>query len=399
VTGDDTDILLKVAVALAGTTDPQEIARRAAREVTRLLGADTSVYFLIDDTYEYAVAYGGYHVPPALLRSDLARIRIGDLPVLIGNAIERRETAATVDQPGHPMFDHPFLRSLPVRPQSLLYAPVLENARLQGALVTYWWNEPHVVTDREVRLATSVARHTALALSASRAVAESETRRRQAEDAEERYRGLFERSLAGIFRTKRDGHITECNPAFARILGYGSPAEIIGRHSSEFYIEPGERTKLLAEIESAGGTLANVEVTLRRKDGTPLAVLMNVVTPITGGERVFEGQFLDISDRRRAEAARREADALRSVASLANGAAHSINNPLTVIRGTLEMLVHRPDEKVTARRIASAIHAIEEISGVIHRMSRITHLELAADAPAEMRMLDIKESAPETPPD
>ncbi len=398
MTPNDADFLIAVAQALSGTSNPQEIARRAAREVTRLLGADTSVYFLIDEKYEYAVAFAGYHVPETLLRPELARIRIGDLPVLIGDAIGRLEPAATVDQPGHPLFEHAFIRSLPMRPQALLYAPVLENARLKGALVTYWWNDPHAVTEREIRLAMTVARQVALALSAAQALSESEVRRQQAEAAEARYRALFERSLAGLFRTRRDGTITDCNQTFVDILGYKSPDEAIGRHASEFYIEPEERTRLLAAIEGRAGAVTNLEMTLKRKDGRPVAVLMNVATPVVDGELTFEGQILDITDRMRAEVARREAAALRSVASLANGAAHSINNPLTVIRGTLELLLQR-QEKPTAQRIAPAIRAIDEIADVIRRMSRITRLELMSDAPGEMRMLDIRESAPEAPPE
>lgn len=401
MTDDTADVLLAVAQALAGTTDPREIARRAAREVTRLLGADTSVYFQIDDDYEYAVAVAGYRVPEPLLRPDLARIRIGDLPVFIGDALGRHETAATAGD--HPFFDHPFIRSLPVRPQSLLYAPVVEDARLKGALVSYWWSETHRMTERDIRLATSVARQAAITLAAARVVEQSEQRRREAEAAEPRYRSLFERSLAGVFRTRRDGRISECNPAFARILGHARPDELIGRPATEFWMQPADRDLMLAAVEHAGA-VTNVEVTLKRGDGQPVAVLMNVATVVDAGERVFEGQILDITDRKRAEAARREADALRSVASLANGAAHDINNPLTVIRGVLELLVHRSEEKVSLQRLAPALRAVEQIAETIRRMSHITRLELVPDAPGDMTMLDIRESAPDAtqasaPPD
>lgn len=401
MTDDTADVLLAVAQALAGTTNPREIARRAAREVTRRLGADTSVYFQIDDTYEYAVAVAGYRVPEALRRPELARIRIGDLPVFIGDALGRHEAAATAGD--QPFFENPFIQSLPVRPRSLLYAPVVEDARLKGALVSYWWNDTHRVTDREIRLATSVARQAAIALAAARVIEQSELRRREAEAAEQRYRSLFERSLAGMFRTRRDGDVSECNPAFARILGFSTPNDVIGRRASEFWMQPADREVMLAAVERTGA-VTNVEVTLKRGDGRPVAVLMNVASLVDAGERVFEGQILDITDRKRAEAARRETDALRSVASLANGAAHDINNPLTVIRGVLELLVQRSEEKVSLHRLTPALRAIEQIAETIRRMSHITRLELVPDAPGDMTMLDLRESAPDAnqasaPPD
>jgi PAS domain-containing protein len=40
------------------------------------------------------------------------------------------------------------------------------------------------------------------------------------ESSENRYRLLFERSLAGIYRSTLDGHILDVNDAFARIFGY-----------------------------------------------------------------------------------------------------------------------------------------------------------------------------------
>ena len=39
------------------------------------------------------------------------------------------------------------------------------------------------------------------------------------------YRLLFQRNLAGLYRSTASGKILECNEAFARILGYESPEE------------------------------------------------------------------------------------------------------------------------------------------------------------------------------
>src|SRR5439155_5458674 len=47
--------------------------------------------------------------------------------------------------------------------------------------------------------------------------------------SEERYRLLFERSFVGIFRTRPDGVVMECNDVFARTLGYTGAAEMRGR--------------------------------------------------------------------------------------------------------------------------------------------------------------------------
>jgi len=46
---------------------------------------------------------------------------------------------------------------------------------------------------------------------------------------EARFRQFVERSLAGVFGWRLDGTIVGCNPAFAKLLGFQSCEELIGR--------------------------------------------------------------------------------------------------------------------------------------------------------------------------
>lgn len=52
----------------------------------------------------------------------------------------------------------------------------------------------------------------------------SQTRLETARAAERRYRLLFENNPAGMFRTRPDGRVIDCNPAAVAILGYASSA-------------------------------------------------------------------------------------------------------------------------------------------------------------------------------
>jgi diguanylate cyclase (GGDEF)-like protein/PAS domain S-box-containing protein len=138
-----------------------------------------------------------------------------------------------------------------------------------------------------------------------RIAAEAETRRAEAalHAAAERYRTLFERNLAGVFRTSTTAVVQECNDAFARILGFAGATECIGINMVSHYAQPRERTELLAHL-MAGGTLNNMELQLRRRDGTPVWVLVNA-TLLGGGEsspeQVIEGTLIDITQRKTAE--------------------------------------------------------------------------------------------------
>ncbi len=46
---------------------------------------------------------------------------------------------------------------------------------------------------------------------------------------DQRYRALFEDASIGIHVSLPDGTVVDCNPAFARMLGYTTPAEVIGQ--------------------------------------------------------------------------------------------------------------------------------------------------------------------------
>ncbi len=119
--------------------------------------------------------------------------------------------------------------------------------------------------------------------------------------SETRYRLLFERNLAGLYRTTVDGRILDCNSAFARILGYPSREDVLKVSALELYSDPGDRDSFLARL-SQQRVLVNFELCLRRRDGSPVWVLANEsLMDEPGGVSVMDGSLIDITDRKRAE--------------------------------------------------------------------------------------------------
>jgi PAS domain-containing protein len=84
--------------------------------------------------------------------------------------------------------------------------------------------------------------------------------------SEERYRGLFQRSLAGLCRVTRDGRILECNEAFAKIVGCASPDEVQRHDMAEFYRNPADHARLLARIRP-DAAVVNAEMPVRAEEG------------------------------------------------------------------------------------------------------------------------------------
>ena len=89
-----------------------------------------------------------------------------------------------------------------------------------------------------------------------------------------------------------------------------------------------------------------------------------------------------------------EAEALRSVAQLALATAHEINNPLTVIIGSLQLLLAGGQmSPETVHSIERVIRAAEQIRDTVRNMSRITRLELSRQSPSLPDVLDLRKSS------
>lgn len=162
--------------------------------------------------------------------------------------------------------------------------------------------------------------------------------------SEARYRLLFGRSLAGIYRSTLDGRILHCNESFAHIFGYASPEEVLksAGGAQEFYSNPSERESFLADLRKHG-MLTNLEVALRRKDGTTIWVLENasLVDDESDSRSLIEGTLVDVTKRKQLEQQFRQAQKMQAVGQLTGGLAHDFNNLLTVIKGNAELLLSR----------------------------------------------------------
>ena len=191
------------------------------------------------------------------------------------------------------------------------------------------------------------------------------TARKRAEQAlklsEEHHRRLWERNLAGIFRYSAEGAVLEANQAFANILGYASPEEVVGLSSSVTFFDSSEaRVKwaLLREEKD----LINYEMCLKRKDGAPVWVLANAgwLESEAQGSQV-EGACIDITARKLAEYEMGRARDAAEAASLAKSRflanmSHEIRTPMNGVIGMTALLLATPLAP-EQREFAEIVHA------------------------------------------
>ena len=160
----------------------------------------------------------------------------------------------------------------------------------------------------------------------------------------ELWRMLFDQNLAGVFCSTVDGEMLECNLSFARIFGYDSPAEIARRPGSDYYFDPDDRQIYIEKLRAVG-SVRNLELTLRKKDGTAVTILENVtLLPAERGQpEAMLGTVIDITESKQAQEALVRAEKLAAVGRLAATIAHEINNPLEAVTNTLFLARTHPD--------------------------------------------------------
>ncbi|MBA7474546.1 Adaptive-response sensory-kinase SasA [subsurface metagenome] len=129
------------------------------------------------------------------------------------------------------------------------------------------------------------------------------------QESEARCRRLFEDDLTGDFVTTLDGLILACNPAFVRIFGFASVEEALDTNIRDLYEDPGDRDRLLARLRREG-KVENEGRTRKRRDGTRIHVVENMVGRFSADGELFEtqGYIYDDSERKRAEDSLRESE-------------------------------------------------------------------------------------------
>ncbi len=126
--------------------------------------------------------------------------------------------------------------------------------------------------------------------------------------AEEKYRGIFENALEGIFQTTQDGHFISANPALAQIYGYDSPEELIESVNDiehQLYVEPQRRQEFMTLIKQHG-TVSEFESEVYCRDGSMIWIseYARTVYGADGGVLYYQGFAENISLRRQVEVER-----------------------------------------------------------------------------------------------
>lgn len=118
-----------------------------------------------------------------------------------------------------------------------------------------------------------------------------------------RYKWLFENAVHGIFQASLQQGMLAANPALAHMLGYETPQEVLFSRAdlaSQLFVGDAQEVQDIAETLQAQRSLLGYETQLRRKDGSHIDVLMNLLLK-PDQEGLVEGFVADITERKLAQ--------------------------------------------------------------------------------------------------
>jgi PAS domain S-box-containing protein len=128
------------------------------------------------------------------------------------------------------------------------------------------------------------------------------------------YRVMLENIQDVFYRTDAAGNLVLATPSGAKLLGYDGIEAAIGKPVTDYYADPTHRDTLLAALNKEG-SVSNVEVTLKRKDGSHIIVSTSshLYYDARGTFAGVEGIFRDITRFKRVQAEFRQSEELYRV--------------------------------------------------------------------------------------
>jgi two-component system, cell cycle sensor histidine kinase and response regulator CckA len=287
----ETVAIYELSQTIAFTLDPQTIISKVADAALQQTDADeVSILLPTSDGKELYVA--------AVRGEDRQRLLGERVPLDQGiSGWVARERAPLIlngevkDERFQALWPHPEILSA-------ISVPIQLANRLVGTINLNAVNRPRPFTLGQMKALTILASTAAGAL-------ESASLYSQVQQAQEKYRSIFENAVEGVFQSTPDGRFITVNPSMARILGYESPEEVIGTITdiaNQLYVRPESRAKA-SQIQEERGLLHGFEFEAYRKDGEKIWLSVNrrSVRDGIGTEIYREGSIEDITERKRAE--------------------------------------------------------------------------------------------------
>ncbi|MFZ1986530.1 MAG: PAS domain S-box protein, partial [Desulfatitalea sp.] len=236
------------------------------------------------------------------------------------------------------------------------------------------WKKQNLLTRVPKTIFTSIQRSLLKDLTADyeRILEERDQLIQNLEKSEKKYRTLFEESQEALSLSQK-GKLIDVNPSWLKLHGYSNKDDVIGKSAITF-VHPDDRRvlsirhknwpenyKRMVELRDVtqSGQIIDVEVYSSRIEYSGNQSILAMVKDVTEHKRAEE-------NKKKLEARVVRAEKMETLATLAGGVAHDLNNILSGIVGYPELiLMQLPDDSPLKRPIETMHQSAKKAAAIV----------------------------------
>lgn len=165
-------------------------------------------------------------------------------------------------------------------------------------------------------------------------------RKEQQRHSDELFQRVFNAGVSMISIRTLEGKIIDVNKSWLTSTGY-SREEVIGKSEEEINLLNNQETKEKIDRLLELGAIYNLEVDYYTKDKTKRIGLLSIQEIEVGNVKYYLEDITDITKQKEMEQEMAKLDRLNMIGQMAAGISHEFRNPITTVRGFIQMLSGR----------------------------------------------------------
>lgn len=209
--------------------------------------------------------------------------------------------------------------------------------------------------------------------------------------SEVKYRTLIERLQEGVYQSDIEGNIITLNDAGARIFGFHSYKEVIGKLKTvDLLFDLNEYPMIIKDLKKNGHCIN--EISVKKQDGTNFWILINTNTRVDEDKTIigYEGVFTDITPRKQAKEKAEESyqilrrtmdgitEAIAATTEMRDPYTAGHQRRVTQLASAIGRELGLSDNQVEGIRVAGKLHDIGKMqvpTEILVKPGRLTDLE------------------------